>query len=75
MELGYDNDVILAGCDVSIRTLRRMRATWKEYSEVYVANETPRGRPRILSELHGRILLDYLEQRPHTYLDELVWFL
>ena len=41
LELGFGNDTImLGGYDVSLRTLRRMRKSWRQYGEVYIPSET-----------------------------------
>jgi len=75
LELGFDNDTILAGHDISLRSLQRMRGLWIEYGVVHVTSDIPRGRPRKLSILHVEELLEYLDERPMAYLDELVYYL
>ena len=49
LELGFDNDTILLGSyDVSLRTLQRMRKSWRQYGEVYIPSEDRGGRPRAI---------------------------
>ena len=72
LELGFDNDTILLGSyDVSLRTLQRMRKSWRQYGEAYIPSEDRGGRPRALPQLLQEELLAYLEQRPLAYLDEI----
>ena len=76
LELGFDNDTIIAGgYDVSLRTLQRMRKSWRQYGEVYIPSEDRGGRPQALNHVLEEELLAYLEQRPMAYLDELAFFL
>ena len=77
LELGYDNDQILAGgYGISRRTLQRMRKTWKEWDSVCIPFQAPQpGRDRIINDLLQEELLIYLDQRPMAYLDEMAWFL
>jgi len=42
---------------------------------VYVPSDILRGRPRKLSILYIEELLEYLDERPIAYLDELVYYL
>jgi len=84
-ERGYSDDQIHAGAfnrnydgsyNVSLRTLRRMRKTWKEWDMVYIPFQSPyHGRPRVISDILQEELLCYLDFRPMAYLDEMVWFL
>ena len=74
LELGFDNDTILAGHDVSLRTIQRMRGLWVEFGVVFIPSAT-QGRPRVISRLHEEELLAYLDERPMAYLDKLVFFL
>lgn len=60
LELGFSNDEILAGHDVSLRTVQRMRGVWLEYGVVH-----------ILGRLYEDELLAYLDERPMAYLDEI----
>ena len=75
LELGYDDDQILAAYDISKRTLQRMRKTWKEYGLMYIPKDPSPGRPRILGDIVLEELLCYLDTRPMAYLDEMAWFL
>ena len=75
-ELGHSNDVILAGpYSVGTRTLQRMRSHWHQYGTVFIPNDSPGGRPRVISQHVEAQLLAYLEERPMSYLDELVYML
>lgn len=75
-ELGHSNDVILAGpYGVGMRSLQRMRSYWVQYGTVFIPNESPGGRPRVISQQIEEQLLAYLEERPMSYLDELVYML
>lgn len=75
-ELGYSNDQIVAGYDVSIRTVRRMRKTWKEWDMVYIPNQVVKPGPRHkIDDLLQEELLIYLDSRPMAYLNEMAWFL
>lgn len=75
-ELGYSIDTIAAGpYNVSLTTLYKMRQTWHLYGTVYIPSESLGGRPMIISELLGQELLNYLEERPMAYLDEMAYFL
>ena len=76
LELGFNNDtILLGGYDVSLRTLQRMRRSWRIYREVYIPSENRGGRLRALHQVYEEELLTYLEQRPMAYLDEMAFFL
>lgn len=75
-ELGYTNKQVRVRHEVSGRTLRRMRSSWKRWSSVYIPFQSPHpGRDRILHDALQEELLIYLDQRPMAYLDEMAWFL
>lgn len=75
-ELGYSVDAVAAGpYGVSLRTLQSMRKSWGLYGTVFIPSENKGGRPRVISELHEHALLEYLEQRPMSYLDKMALFL
>ena len=62
LELGFDNDtILLGGYDVSLRTLQRMRRSWRIYGEVYIPSENRGGRLRALHQVYKEELLAYLE--------------
>ena len=75
--MGYTNDQIVAGpYNVSLRTVQRMRRTWKELDMVYIPFQSPyHGKPRIITDLLQEELLCYLDSRPMAYLHEMAWFL
>ena len=76
MELGYSNDIIVAGpYSVSLRTVQRMRRSFQKYGLVYVESSDAGGRPKALDSFHIQELKLYLDQRPSAYLDEMVFFL
>ena len=76
MELRYSDDAILAGgYNVSLRTVQRMRHSFRRYGLVYVPPTDLGGRPPTLNDQHTAELLIYLEQRPSAYLDEMAYFL
>jgi len=75
-ELGYSNDQIAATYEVSIRIIRRIRRSWKEWDMVYIPFIAPQpGRNYLISDLLQENLLIYLDQRPMAYLNEMAWFL
>ena len=75
-ELGYSVDAVAAGpYGVSLRTLQRMRKTWRLYGTMCIPSENKSGRPRSISELYEHQLVEYLGQRPMAYLDEMAYFL
>lgn len=75
-ELGYSVDAVVAGpYGVSLRSLQRMYKSWRLYGTVFIPSEIKGGRSRMLSELHTHELLEYLDQRPMAYLDEMAHFL
>jgi len=45
------------------------------YGTVFLPSENVGGRPRIINELLEHELLNYLEERPMAYLDEMAYFL
>lgn len=50
-EQGYSKDVILAGpYRVSMRALQRMRSHWDQYGTVFIPNDSPGGRPGVISQ-------------------------
>ena len=51
-----------------------MRRNWEEFWEV-VRPQLTSGRPRKLNRIHQQALLEYLEQRPTAFQDEMSWFL
>ena len=76
MDLGYSDDAILAGGhEVSARTVRRMRQNYRRYGLVHVPSTDPGGRPVSLTAFHQTALLEYLQQRPTAYIDEMAYFL
>jgi len=75
-ELGYSVDMVAAGpYNVGLSTLQRMRRMWRLYGTVFLPSENVGGRPRIINELLEHELLNYLEERPMAYLDEMAYFL
>lgn len=75
-ERGYSNDVILAGSyGVGMRTVQRMRSNWVKYGTVFIPTDNPGGRPRVLTQFYEEQLLNYLDERPMSFLDELVYML
>ena len=62
LKLGFDNDtILLGGYDVSLRTLQRIRKSWRQYREVYIPSKDRGGRPKALHHLLEEELLAYLE--------------
>ena len=51
-----------------------MRRNYLRFNDVAPATAKP-GRPKALSDYHAEQLLQYLDQRPTAYQDEMVWFL
>ena len=75
LEVGWSNEAISEKYEVSVATVKRYRKSLEEFGEVYIPKDKPGGRPHVLSQDHEKILLDYLDCRPHAYLDEMTWFL
>lgn len=57
--------------EISVRQLRKMRHNWEEVLRPHLAS----GRPKKLNRIHQQALLEYLEQRPTAFHDEMSWFL
>ena len=75
-ELGHSNDVIVTGLYyISLRSLQRMRSHWVQYNTVFILNNSLGRRPRVINQYYEEQLLAYLEERPMSYLDELVYML
>lgn len=73
-ESGKYDKHILDVTEISVRQLRKMRRNWEEFGEVdrpHLAS----GRPKKLNRTHHHTLLQYLEQRPTAFQDEMAWFL
>lgn len=60
---------------VSWYTIRNMRRCWRKYGVVSIPTDKPRGRPQVISQVHEQAILQYLEERPGAYLDEVVFYL
>lgn len=73
-ESGKDDKHILDVTEISVRQLRKMRRNWEDFGEV-VRPHVASGRPKKLNRIHQEALLEYLEQRPTTFQDEMSWFL
>ena len=56
---------------VTARTVRRWRLSFDLFGEAYAPSFTTKGRPRALTVAQERWLLDYLDDQPTVYLDEL----
>ena len=69
-----DNKRIAAVTGVSLRQVQLMRSNWTNFGDVVAPQITLGHRPRKLSQYHELQLLEFLEQRPHAYLDEMCWF-
>lgn len=65
---------ILDVTEISVRQLRKMRRNWEEFWEV-IRPHLASGRPKKLNRTHHHALLQYLEQRPTAFQDEMAWFL
>ena len=75
-ELGHNNDAILTGpYAVNMRALQRMRCHWLQYDTVFIPNDSPGGRPKIINQYIEKQLLRYLKERPMSYLNELIYML
>ena len=48
---------------------------WRLYGTVFIPCESVGRRPRLVNELLEHELLNYLEERPMAYLDEIAYFL
>ena len=64
--------VIHQATGVSVSTINRIRKAYRDTGSVMAF--TP-GRPQALSNYHAEQLMEYLNQRPTAYQDEMVWFL
>ena len=75
-ELDHNNDVILTGLyAVNMRALQKMRCHWFQYDIVFIPNDSPDGRLKIINQYIEKQLLRYLEERPISYLNELIYIL
>ena len=72
---GNTTDQIHRFTFVSKRQITRMRKNLKMYDVVVPPKAPVQGRPRTLSPLVEDALLEYLEQRPQAYCDEMCWFI
>ena len=72
---GDSSQVIHDHTYVSVRQINRMRKNLKLHDDVVAPKAPVQGRPRTLSPLVENALLEYLEQRPTAYRDEMCWFL
>ena len=75
LECGRTDNDIAARHQVSKSTVYRYRKHWEEWGEVALEPLSHGGRPRALDLAHGMALLDYLNERPTAYLDEMRFFL
>ena len=57
---------------VTSRTIRRWRLSFDLFGEAYAPPFAAIGRPRALTVAQERWMLDYLDDQPTAYLDELV---
>lgn len=73
-ESGKADNHILNVSGISVRQLRKMPRNCEEFGEV-VRPQLTSGRPRKLNRIHQQALLEYLEQRPTAFQDEMSWFL
>lgn len=60
---------------VSRSQINRMRNNWHEYGEVVSQAKKIQGRLRRMNREMELDLLDFLEYKPTSYLDEMCWFL
>ena len=74
LESGKDDKHILGRTGLSVRQVRKMRRNWEQFGEV-VKPQLAAGRPKKMCQLHNQALLEYLEERPTAYQDEMAWFL
>lgn len=73
-ESGKDDKHTLDRTGLSVRQVRKMRRNWEMFGEV-VKPKLGAGRPKKICQLHNQALLEYLEERPTVYRDEMAWFL
>ena len=69
---GDNNKIIVNFIGVNMRQMQRMRFNWKHFDEMTSFQLIIGHRPRKLSQYHEIQLLNYLECRPHAYLNEMV---
>jgi transposase len=72
---GDANKAISEVTGVSLRQVQQMKRNWTHFGDVVPPRMSIGHRPRRLTKFHEDELLKYIEQRPHAYLDEMVWFL
>lgn len=60
---------------VSRSQINRMRSNWHEYGDVVSQAKKIQGRPQKMNREMELDLLDFLEYKPTSYLDEMCWFL
>lgn len=60
--------------ELSVRQVREMRRDCEQFGEVVKPQFKAAGRLKKLRELHNQTPLEYLEERPTAYRDEMEWF-
>ena len=71
-ETDQSTDSIGIELGVTARTIRRWRLSFDLFGEAYAPPFTALGRPRALTVAQEQWMLDYLDDQPTAYLDELV---
>ena len=74
LHVGYEVSDIMDRTGVSQQQVSKMSSNLRAYSSV-VAPCLPQGRPRILDEEMEATLLAWLDEKPLSYLFEMVYFL
>ena len=76
LESGKTDKHILDRTGLSVRQVWKMRRRiWELFGEVVKPQLSVAGRPKKMCQLHNQALLEYLEQQPTAYQDEMAWFL
>lgn len=75
LETGRTDDEIVERHQISKYTIYRYRRHWEEWGEVSSEPISQGGRRRALDTAVSMALLDYQDERPTAYLDEMRFFL
>lgn len=59
---------------VTVRQIINMRRNLLQYGDIVFPRSVNQGRPRVLAPWQEDRLLEYLQDRPTAYRDEMVWF-
>jgi transposase len=73
--LGHTNAAIASKHGISTSQVWKMRRNYTYYGDTQAPCISRRGRPPLLTKSQEDALLQYLNNRPDAYLDEMCWFI